>query len=244
MTASLAELVARARAYAEDDPDPATRAELIALADAGDAAGLRAALEPALRFGTAGLRGIVGPGPARMNRAVVIRTARALAEELLARNVDGRTLPVVVGRDARLPGRELLEAVAGTLAAAGVPVRYFPEPVPTPLVAFAVRALSAQAGVVVTASHNPADYEGMKVYGAEGIQIVPPVDAEIEARAAALPGALRIPVSKDALAGGDPRVTEVPPSLVARYLDQVEALRPPGGPADRSLKIVHTSLHG
>lgn len=244
MTAPLAELVARARAFAEDDPDPATRAELLALADSGDAAALEAALEPGLRFGTAGLRGVVGPGPARMNRAVVIRTARALAEELLARNVDGRTLPVVVGRDARLPGHDLLSAVAGTLAAAGIPVRYFPDPVPTPLVAFAVRALAAQAGVVVTASHNPAEYEGVKVYGAEGIQIVPPVDAEIERRAAALPGARRIPVLADALAERAGGASPVPAGLVARYLDQVDSLRPPGGPADRTLRIVHTSLHG
>jgi phosphomannomutase len=196
-------------AWREGDPDPETCAELDALLEAGDDAALRERFATPLEFGTAGLRGIVGAGPARMNRAVVIRTTRALAEYLEARVPDADALAVVVGRDARLSSQTFFDDVVRVLARAGIPVRYFDDPVPTPLVAFAAKELAASAAVIITASHNPPEYNGYKLYGSSAVQIVPPVDQEIAARiekmgpARAVPGALASPLEPSSAIGAD-----------------------------------------
>lgn len=235
-------VLAASRAWIAGDPDPITRAELAELVAARDTAALRERLSPPLAFGTAGLRGLVGAGPSRMNQAVVIRTARAVAEHLLQHERDARTLPVVVGFDGRHSSRALAQATVRVLCAAGLPVRYFPEPVPTPLVAYAVRQLAGTAGIVITASHNPAEYNGYKLYASNGVQIIPPVDADIERRLAALGVAASIPVATGAW-GSEAEASPVPASLVERYLADVGALCPRTG-GDRSLRIVYTPLHG
>src|SRR4051812_44310622 len=160
-TTTTDELLRRARVFHDDDPDEDTRAELAALLARDDAAAhdeLRDRFAGYLEFGTAGLRGLVGAGTNRMNRAVVIRTTAGLAAHLLATTPDVRARGVVLGRDARRGSPEFLRDTAAVLAGAGIPAHVFEDVVPTPLVAYAVRHLNAAAGVMVTASHNPPAY--------------------------------------------------------------------------------------
>lgn len=222
-----------------DDPDPDTRAELqrvLATALAGGPPAAAAADELAdrmagpLRFGTAGLRGPVRPGPSGMNVAVVTRASAGLASWLAARHGRGGT--VVVGRDARHGSAAFAEATARVMAGAGFVPAVLDGPVPTPLVAFAVRHLGAVAGVAVTASHNPPADNGYKVYLGDGAQLVPPDDAGIEAAIDAAPAAVSVPL------GAPPE----PLDLTGPYLDRVAALpRTPAGPAPR---VALTPLHG
>lgn len=224
-----------ARAWLADDPDPATRAELQALLDAGDTAALEDRFAERLEFGTAGMRGALGAGPNRMNRAMVRRVTAGLAARLL----DGarHTPHVVVGRDARHGSAEFAADTTAVLAGAGIRVSTFDGVIPTPVVAHAVRRLDADAGVVVTASHNPPADNGYKVYMAGGRQIVPPTDAEISQAIDAVGTLAEVP-----LAGPDSPLVEVlPPSAVDGYVADVLALVDPG---PRTLRIVTTALHG
>lgn len=228
-----------ARAWAEQDPDLETRAELLALVEAGDEAELSERMHAPLEFGTAGLRGVVGAGLARMNRAVVIRATRGLADTLLKKVPDSRSLPVVVGYDGRLTSRVFAEVTVAVLVAAGIPVRVFDEPVPTPIVAFAAKELSAQAAIVITASHNPPEYNGYKVYAPNAAQIVPPWDREIAEAIERVERADRVPLAEAAF----DRAERVPASLIERYLDEIDAVRPTGR-FDRDFPIVYTAMHG
>jgi phosphomannomutase len=231
------ELLDRARAWLAGDPDAETRAELQALVDARNLVELRERMLSDLEFGTAGLRGVVGAGSARMNLAVVIRVTRALAEQLLARAHDAHARPVVVGCDARLDSPRFADAAVRVLLAAGIPVKRFLDPVPTPFVAFAVRVFAANAGIMITASHNPAEYNGYKLYWDNGVQVIPPTDREIAARMAAL-GPAR------AVALGDlARQELIGPEVEARYFAAIRA-ELPQVVADRRLRIVYTPLHG
>lgn len=236
-------LAARAKAWIAGDPDPATQAELQRLVDSRDTRALRDRFEPPLGFGTAGLRGVVGAGPARMNLAVVIRTTHAVAEFLTVNELDARTLPVVVGFDGRRSSRELAEATIGVLAGARIPVRYFQNAVPTPLVAYALRQLAGVAGIVITASHNPADYNGYKLYGSNWIQVIPPADVEIERRIAQAPPAKEVPLDANAVRGVGSFVEPIPESIIERYVAEVVA-NVPHGSAARDLRIIYTPLHG
>src|SRR6478609_564477 len=229
--------IERARAWASSDPDPLTRAELSALIDAGDHAELDERMLGDLEFGTAGLRGVVGAGSARMNLAVVVRITRALADQLLSRAPDARSLPVVVGCDARLDSQRFADAAARVLLAAGIPVKRFAEPVPTPFVAYAVRAFAANAGIMITASHNPPEYNGYKLYWQNGVQVVPPTDREIFARMCALGPANEVPL------GDLARQEPIGDDIVQRYLAEVRA-SVPQITADRRFGIVYTALHG
>lgn len=231
------QLVQRARAWAGADPDPSSKAELEALIEAGDEAELAERMAGDLEFGTAGLRGVVAAGSARMNLAVVLRVTRALAEQLLARAKDPRTLPVVIGCDARLDSVRFADAAARVLIAAGIPVKRFAEPVPTPLVAYAVRAFAANAGIVITASHNPPEYNGYKLYWDNGVQVIPPTDLEIAARMLKIGSATQIPL------GDLARQELIGPELEDRYLAEIRS-QLPRVVADRKLRIVYTPLHG
>ena len=228
-----ADHVAAAQRWLAEDPDPATRAELEGLLDAGDEAALADRFGATLQFGTAGLRGALGAGPNRMNRATVRRVTAGLAAYLQ----DAGPGPVVVGRDARHGSAAFAEDACRVLAGAGLPVLTFPGPVPTPLVAYGVRALDAAAGVVVTASHNPASDNGYKVYGRGGAQIVSPTDAAIAAAIAAVESLDEVPLAPP----DDPLISAVPDDLVESYLAAAAAL---AGDAPRDLRIVYTPLHG
>ena len=166
-----ADLRRRALDWRAGDPDPATRNEVDALIAAEDEAALRDRFDASLTFGTAGLRGALGAGPNRMNRAVVRRTAAGIAAWLDDLDLSG---PVVIGRDARHGSADFAADTARVLAAAGRPALAFDDVVPTPILAYAVGALGAAAGIMVTASHNPPEDNGYKVYAADGAQIVPP----------------------------------------------------------------------
>ena len=218
-----------------DDPDPDTRVELqrvLAAAMTGDRAAaddLADRMAGTLRFGTAGLRGPVRAGPNGMNVAVVRRTTAGLAHWLRAQGRAGA--PVVVGRDARRGSDAFAAAAAEVLAGAGFAVRTLPGPLPTPVLAFAVREIDAVAGVQVTASHNPPADNGYKVYVDDGGQLAPPADTAIEAAIAGAPPAVAVPV-------GPPHGTV---DVREAYLDRVAAL--PRGTA-RTLRVALTPLHG
>lgn len=232
-------LLDRARAWLAQDPDPETREVLGGLIEQNALAELRALFGGELEFGTAGLRGVVGPGPLRMNRANVIRTTRAVAEHVLARKLDPRSRPVVVGHDARLSSPRFAADAVGVLLAASLPVRAFAEPVPTPLVAHAARALSASAAIAITASHNPREYNGYKLYDDDAVQIVPPADREIAARIRALPGASELP-RVEPVPGSE---LEPDPALIERYFAEIAA-DIPHGERFSELRIVYSPLHG
>jgi phosphomannomutase len=186
------ELIETARRWIADDPDPATRQELAELLDRSvdglDAAAARAELADrfagTLEFGTAGLRGEMGAGPNRMNRAVVIRAAAGLAQWI--RDNDGGG--VVVGFDARRSSDVFARDTCAVMEAVGVEAMVLPRPLPTPVLAFALRHLGADAGVMVTASHNPPLDNGYKVYLGDGSQIAQPADTEIAERGIPRPG--------------------------------------------------------
>ncbi len=225
-----------ARAWLAEDPDPQTRAELATLLeraphDAVAARDLEDRFAGRLEFGTAGLRGALGAGPNRMNRVVVIRAAAGLAAYLRGQ---GRQGTVVVGYDARHGSDVFAEDTAAVMAGAGLDAVVLPRPLPTPVLAYAIRALGCVAGVMVTASHNPPQDNGYKVYLGDGSQIVPPADAAISAEIDAV-GA-PADVSRDE---GWRRLGE---EVLDDYYGDVVRLVDPAGP--RELRTVYTPLHG
>jgi phosphomannomutase len=232
----MSDLTDRARAWAAEDPDEHTRAELETLVAAAEtdpaaAADLADRFDGRLEFGTAGLRGALGAGPNRMNRAVVIRAAAGLAAYLVDQGHQGGT--VVVGYDARHCSDVFAEDTAAVMVGAGLKAVLLPRPLPTPLLAYAIRALGCVAGVMVTASHNPPQDNGYKVYLGDGSQIVPPADAEISARIDAVG-----PLAGVRRAGGWTRLGE---EVVEAYLSDVGGLVDDG---PRDLTTVYTPLHG
>lgn len=228
-------LLQTARAWLAEDPDPATAAELSALiarAEAGDgkaAAELADAFDGTLQFGTAGLRGRLGPGSNRMNRVVVARAAAGLAAYLVANGGRG----VVVGYDARRNSDVFAHDTARIMAGAGIAAMVLPTALPTPVLAFAIRELGCDAGVMVTASHNPPDDNGYKVYLGDGSQIVPPADADISARIAAV-GALADIAQSDDYRTLDDAVLD---AYVARAVSLL-------GDGPRDVSAVYTAMHG
>ena len=243
---NLAELRSRAERWIAEDPDPVTRRELELLLGGPDLAATDLAdrFAGTLEFGTAGLRGVIGAGPNRMNRAVVARATWGLAQDVLASVQGARERVIVVGGDARHMSKELSEDTAAILAAAGLRVLLFRHPVPTPLVGCAVKALRAAAGVVVTASHNPPEYNGYKVYWENAAQIVPPVDARIAAAIERAPVATEVerPPLDALIASG--HVTEATAEIEQRYVAAVLALAVHPHEGARDLPIVYTPMHG
>ena len=207
------------------DPDPATAAELAACGPDE----LAARFAHPLTFGTAGLRGPVRGGPDAMNVAVVSRATWAVAQVLGGRGLAGS--PVIVGRDSRHGSAVFATVTAEVLAAQGFSVKLLPGPVPTPVIAFAVRHTGAAAGIQITASHNPPTDNGYKVYADGGIQIISPTDREIEAAMAAAPPADEIDRAPVA-----PAVTD----LVERYIERAAGVRRTAG----SVRLALTPLHG
>ncbi|MGH7270124.1 MAG: phospho-sugar mutase, partial [Polyangiaceae bacterium] len=240
------DLRAQVETWIQGDPDGAARDELRALLAQPDLAktDLADRFAGALEFGTAGLRGVIGAGPNRMNRAVVARTTWGLAQELLASVPRAAERGVIVGGDARRMSRELSEDTAAILAGAGIRVLLFAYPVPTPLVGFMAKRLGAAGAVVVTASHNPPEYNGYKVYWENAAQIVPPVDARIAAAIGRAPLACDVkrPPLEELRAAG--LVKGAPADAESAYLQAVRglAVHPTGG--DRDIRIVYTPLHG
>ncbi|MSP26271.1 MAG: phospho-sugar mutase [Myxococcales bacterium] len=235
-------LILRAEEWLRHDPDAEDRRELASLI-AARSAELADRFAGPLHFGTAGLRGVLGAGESRMNLAVVRRTSAGLARYLAESVPEARARGVVVGYDGRRKSREFAEATASVLVAAGFRVQLAERLCPTPIVAFAVRELACAAGVMVTASHNPPEYNGYKVYADNGAQIVPPWDAGIAAAILASPAADEVPTAPFAEALASGRIVTFGSELDRRYLAAVLALVPPHGEG-RALPIVYTPLHG
>ncbi|MBD3689657.1 phospho-sugar mutase [Nanchangia anserum] len=235
------DLLHRAEAWVSADPEPATRNELAHLINKARQGGPRSAagidlasrFRGSLTFGTAGLRGRLGAGETRMNRAVVIRTTAGLMA-WLTDQVDAPR--VVIGCDARHGSAAFARDVARVVSAAGGRALVLPPGQPTPLTAFAVRAYNADAGVMITASHNPATDNGYKVYTggriseAAGVQIIPPADAEISAHIERVGAATTVPTGDDAIEHIDPRLD---------YINRIVSLARPG-----DIRIVLTPMHG
>ena len=224
------DLLQQARRWIDQDPDPVTREELQALIDARDFTGLSDRFAGRLQFGTAGLRGPLGAGPNRMNRVIVARAAAGLASYLLARD-EGPS--VVVGYDARHNSAVFARDTAEIMTGAGVKAHLLPTCLPTPVLAFAIRHLGVSAGVMVTASHNPPQDNGYKVYLFDGSQIVPPADADISAEIDAVGPVNGLPRSDDYVRLGH--------DVADAYVDAVTAL--PTGTA-RDIVAVYTPMHG
>lgn len=229
------DLLARAREWLSQDPDAVTVRELQALIDAGDTAGLEDPFRERLQFGTAGLRGALGAGPNRMNRVIVAQAASGLAAYLLEHGPasDDSVPTVVVGYDARHNSEIFARDTAEIMEGAGVHAFLLPTHLPTPVLAFAIRHLGCSAGVMVTASHNPPQDNGYKVYLEDSSQIVPPADLEISAAIDAVGRVDEMPRS-DAYELLGPEVAEA-------YIEAVVAL-PADGPRD--IVAVYTPMHG
>ena len=233
-------LASRVRAWVDDDPDPATAQELRNLLDAaahGDVdavTDLEDRFAGMLEFGTAGLRGALGGGPNRMNRAVVQRAAAGLVAYLQTDCAIPEPM-VVVGFDARYNSDVFARDTAAVVVGAGGSAAILPRPLPTPVLAFAIRHLGADAGVMVTASHNPPQDNGYKVYLGDGSQIVPPTDAQIAGHIAAVASVRDLWLAEDGWQNLGDEVQDA-------YVDRVSALIAPETP--REIAVVHTALHG
>ncbi|MEY2691278.1 MAG: hypothetical protein RLZ80_545 [Actinomycetota bacterium] len=219
-----------------DDPDPKTAAELQKLLDSNDEVTLNKLFNGFLTFGTAGLRGPIAPGPSGMNRAVVGRTAAAIAQYMKQRNLTS----VVIGRDARYGSEDFTKESAEILSGAGIEVSVLPRPLPTPVLAYAVKKLGAHVGIMVTASHNPPMDNGYKVYlnaevdgiNYQGSQIITPTDKLISAE-----------IDKITSLKSQPRGSKWK-NLNDDVFDDYVARTAIIGKTPGKLKIVYTAMHG
>jgi phosphomannomutase len=231
-----AELIAEVKAWIADDPDPNTAAQLTALLEAKDEIALQKYFSGFLQFGTAGLRGPVGPGPSSMNRAVVGRTAAGISAYMKERGMKR----VVIGRDARYGSEDFAKESAEIFAGAGFEVFLLPRPLPTPVLAFATNQLKCDVGVMVTASHNPPQDNGYKVYigpTADGVnyaasQIINPTDELIAKEIAVVKSLASYPRGKSWTIIGE--------ELISEYIRLTALIAPKPG----DLKIVYTAMHG
>ena len=229
-------LRAEVQAWIADDPDPKTAAQLQSLLDAEDETALGKYFNGFLQFGTAGLRGPIGPGPSCMNRAVVGRTAAGIATYMKKRGMT----KVVIGRDARYGSEDYTFETAEIMSGAGMDVSILPRPLPTPVLAFATAHLGCDIGIMVTASHNPPQDNGYKVYVgpvADGInyassQIINPTDGFIATEISAVTSLKSLPRGSKWTVLGEEVITE--------YVKRTAALAPRPG----DLKIVYTAMHG
>jgi len=248
--AALKELIAKVAQWESDDVDEAAKAELDDLVyqathggpQADEAAAeLQDRFAGTLQFGTAGLRGAMAAGPNRMNKAVVDAAAAGLGS-FLKQALPGETPKVVIGYDGRYNSKEFAQDTAAIMTAQGIEAYLLPKLLPTPVVAYAVRNLPADAGVMVTASHNPAADNGYKVYlggrvvqdAGQGAQIVAPYDKAIAAEIAKVGPANKIPIAESGW-------TVLGDDIVKGYLQSVLGN---SDNAPRDLRIVTTSMHG
>ncbi|MGD0699668.1 MAG: phospho-sugar mutase [Trebonia sp.] len=238
MTGPESGLRASARAWRDADPDPETRAGLDRLLGNGDTAALAERFEGSLAFGTAGIRAAMGAGPMRMNRLVVARVAAGLARYIADRDPAAAAAGVVIGYDGRAKSDVFATDAARILSRAGISVSLLPTALPTPVLAFSVRHLRAAYGLMVTASHNPRQDNGIKLYVRDGGQLLPPADADIADVIDAV-DPLQLPAGWAEGPFGFTSADEA----VSAYVTAVAAGggRPPDAP---DLKVVHTALHG
>ncbi|MFM8965254.1 MAG: phospho-sugar mutase, partial [Actinomycetota bacterium] len=230
------ELRSEVLAWIAEDPDPKTKSLLQTWLESGEVAEIKACFQGFLEFGTAGIRGPLGPGPSRMNRAVVSKTAYGIATFMRMNSLKS----IVIGRDARYGSEDFTRDTAEIMSGAGFEVFVLPRPLPTPVLAYAVRKLGCDVGVMVTASHNPPQDNGYKVYLGgtvkgvryKGSQIISPTDSEISAEIA------KTPILNTVKRGTE--WTILGEEIVNEYVQVTSKLA--GAP--EKLKIVYTAMHG
>ena len=240
----MSDVLHRAREWLAEDPDAGTRAELEALIERGGDE-LARRFHGKLEFGTAGLRGVLGAGPQRMNRVVVRRAPAGLADYLLMEVADAGRRGVVIGYDGRHGSQVFAEDAARVLAGRGIRAYLSTTVLPTPVTAFAVLDRGAAAGIMVTASHNPPEYNGYKVYWKNGAQIIPPHDGGISNAIDRVGRTDRLPLPEldDARRRG--LIVDLGAEVGARYLERVRGLSARPDAAHRApITIVYTPLHG
>jgi len=229
-------LIAEVEAWIADDPDPVTAGQLRQWLDTHNEAELRTSFNGFLQFGTAGLRGPIRPGPSGMNRAVVGRAASGIVAYMKERNLTS----VVIGRDARYGSEDYTFETAEIMSGAGMKVYVLPRPLPTPVLAFATNELACDVGIMVTASHNPPQDNGYKVYlggtvdGIEyrGSQIVSPTDVSIAQKIDAITSLKEQPRGKEWTVLGE--------EIIEKYITRTASLATNPG----NLRIVYTAMHG
>ena len=229
-------LIAEVEAWIADDPDPVTATQLRQWLDTNNEAELRASFNGFLQFGTAGLRGPIRPGPSGMNRAVVGRAASGIVAYMKERNLTS----VVIGRDARYGSEDYTFETAEIMSGAGMKVYVLPRPLPTPVLAFATNDLACDVGIMVTASHNPPQDNGYKVYlggtvdGIEyrGSQIVSPTDVSIAEKIDGITSLKAQPRGKEWTVLGE--------DVIEKYIARTASLATNPG----NLRIVYTAMHG
>lgn len=238
------ELLQRARAWIDDDPDHDARRELEQLIADAQLDDLRDRFAATLSFGTAGLRGLIGAGPNRMNCSVAARITAGLCAHLRTTVPDATTRGVVVGFDGRRMSRAIADEVTRVALGAGFVVHGFIDVIPTPLVSHAVIQLSAAAGIMITASHNPPQYNGYKAYAHNGAQLIAPDDAAVIAAAEAIGSVIALPrvALEPALASGALR--HVDREVVSSYLASLSAINHELEQAHYRVRIAYTALHG
>ncbi len=233
------QLISAARSFAEGDPDPETKSRLERWIEEGNLVELASAMDGSLSFGTAGLRGVVGPGPSRMNLATVAVASFGLVSYLL--ETSGDDTSVVIGFDGRPDSQRFARCVAEVISGAGAQAILADTMTATPCIAYAVRKLGASAGVVVTASHNPRGDNGFKVFDRDGVQIVGPFDEEVAKRMVAAPRACDI-------ARTGTRITQLPEDALASYFEDArataQAIVPLPVATEARLTVPYSPLHG
>ncbi len=240
-TPAVATLLAAARAWLAGDPDPKTRAETEALIAQADPEVLRNCFGHRLQFGTAGIRGRMGPGPGQVNRALVRQVTAGFGRYLLEQNPTNAQRGVVIGYDGRHNSKAFAEDAAAVLATQGLTVHLFETVVATPVLAHAVPFLGAAGGVMVTASHNPPADNGYKVYWDNGAQIIPPHDAGISACIDAVGSPAAVAVRPLAALRDEGTVAAVPAAAWTAYLADVLSLRVH---SDTGARAVYSAMHG
>jgi phosphomannomutase len=229
-------LISQVQQWISQDPDPKTRAELERLLEDKKEAELRSCFSGFLEFGTAGLRGKLGPGPSRMNRAVVTKTAAGLVSYMRKHNLTS----VVIGRDARYGSKDFAQDSAEIMQGAGMKVYLLPRALPTPVLAYAVRELKCHVGIMVTASHNPPEDNGYKVYFGgtvdqiryEGSQIISPADSQISEYISQVPDLNTLKRSSGA--------EVLDNTIVDSYIKATAKL----ATSNSDLKVVYSAMHG
>ncbi|MCP5029685.1 MAG: phospho-sugar mutase [Actinomycetia bacterium] len=229
----MTDLIDTVREWIGLDPDPATRAELEALVAADDLDSLASLFDGRLEFGTAGLRAALGPGPLRMNSLVVRQTTAGLMSWLVDQGLDAPT--VVVGFDARHGSAQFARDTAGVIGAGGGRALLLPQPLPTPVLARAVLSQGADAGIMITASHNPPADNGYKLYLGDGIQLVAPADREIAGHIGVI--AQRGEPIEIGMGG----VETLGPEVADEHLTAIQAVLLTD---HRSVRSVYTAMHG
>lgn len=238
---SLKAVIEKAKSWLSNDYDAETRAEVQKMLDKEDKTDLIESFYKDLEFGTGGLRGIMGVGSNRMNKYTVGAATQGLSNYLKEAFADRDEISVVVGHDVRNNSRFFAETVAGVFSANGIKVYLFDSFRPTPEMSFAIRELGCQSGVIITASHNPKEYNGYKAYWNDGAQIIAPHDVNIIDHVNKIKSVAEIKFEAD-----KSKIQIIGKEIDEKFLAKIKtlSLSPDAIKRHHDLKIVYTPIHG